>query len=123
MSFRLFAERVLEDSHAQAREVHPIFQVDAIRFFRVQVTNSCYNVSSAYEASSLSFLLISNYLLEDICFDEIRGVGDTDYTSEVTAGAQILELHTTYVPTDYRSLLPFLTTHALSAERQPSGTR
>jgi hypothetical protein len=31
-----------------------------------------YNVCPAYEASSLSFLLISNSLLEDICFDEVQ---------------------------------------------------
>jgi hypothetical protein len=45
---RLFAERVLEDSHAQAREVHPIFQVDAIRFFRVQVGTAIFPLSPSF---------------------------------------------------------------------------
>jgi hypothetical protein len=138
--------------------------------FSHPVTNARYNVCPAYEASSLNFLLTSNYLLEVICFDEVRLLtfhlllmcflelrcvflgswcrghrlhfrcssrhclrlsssrrlnvsplclclwrlfvdwvwmtGYIPYFSEIHA--QILKLHTTYVPTDYRSLLLFL---------------
>jgi len=49
------------------------------------------------------------------------GMNNTEYIlylSEIHA--QMFELHITYVPTDYRSLLPFLATRALTAAFQES---